>query len=89
MSGSIVPGVTMDFACPEDRDMRLIDDEMVEIGLLLPAWQMKALEEEAHVRGVTTGQLVRTLIGSFFETSAVASSRHALWNSEIGSDYWT
>jgi hypothetical protein len=41
-------------------------DGIVEVSLLLPGWQAAALEATAHVRGITAGQMVRTLIGEFF-----------------------
>jgi hypothetical protein len=40
-----------------------VDGGVVEISLLLPNWQARALEREAHDQGQTTGQLVRRLIG--------------------------
>ena len=44
--------------------MTPIDDEVVELALLLPRWQAEALEDAAHRRGLTTGQLLRKMIGS-------------------------
>jgi hypothetical protein len=38
---------------------------VVEISLLLPKWQATELEREAHDQGVTTGQMVRRLIGEY------------------------
>jgi hypothetical protein len=40
-----------------------VDGAVVEISLLLLNWQAKALEREAHDQHLTTGQLVRRLIG--------------------------
>jgi hypothetical protein len=57
--------------------MRHFDGEMVEIELLLPAWQISALETAAHSRGLTTGQMVRSLIGTFFDASAIAEAEAA------------
>ncbi|HEV3236471.1 MAG TPA: hypothetical protein VGZ25_05755 [Gemmataceae bacterium] len=65
--------------------MRHFDGEMVEIELLLPAWQIKALEAEAHSRGLTTGQMVRSLIGTFFDASAMARSD----GTDADSSLWT
>jgi hypothetical protein len=42
------------------------DDDMAELSLLLPSWQMVALEEAAQAQGLTTAQLVRRLIRDFF-----------------------
>jgi hypothetical protein len=38
------------------------DGEVVEIPLLLPGWQMNALERAAHHRGVTAAEMVRSLL---------------------------
>ena len=38
------------------------DPEMVELAVLLPAWQAEALELAAQDRGLTTGQMIRSLI---------------------------
>src|SRR5262249_3347148 len=37
-----------------------------ELSLLLPAWQVKALEEAAFSRGVTTAAMLRRVIEEFF-----------------------
>jgi hypothetical protein len=68
-----------------DWPTRHFDGEMVEIELLLPAWQIKALETEAHSRGLTTGQMVRSLIGTFFDASAIARSD----GTDSDSSLWT
>ena len=39
------------------------DDDVVELPLLLPRWQAEALEEAAHNRGLTAGQMMRKLLG--------------------------
>ena len=44
--------------------------EVVELGLLLPAWQAGALEAAAHRRGLTAGQLARLLIRDFLDRAA-------------------
>jgi hypothetical protein len=49
-----------------------VDGGVVEISLLLPKWQARALEREAHDRGQTTGQLVRRLIGEHLLENAQA-----------------
>ena len=49
-------------ACSLDRSPP-VDGGVVEIALLLPNWQARALEREAHEQRLTTGQLVRRLIG--------------------------
>ena len=40
-----------------------MDYEVVELPLLLPRWQAAALEDAAQTRGMTTGQMLRRLIG--------------------------
>jgi hypothetical protein len=41
-------------------------DDVVELPLLLPEWQVYALEEAARSRGMTVGQLVRRLFADLF-----------------------
>ena len=40
-----------------------IDQEVVELPLLLPRWQAMELEAAASRRGMTTGQMLRRVIG--------------------------
>ncbi len=35
------------------------DAEVVELSLLLPRWQVQALESVAHHQGMTAGQMIR------------------------------
>jgi hypothetical protein len=44
--------------------MTPFDAEVVELALLLPRWQAAALEDAAHQRGLTAGQMLRKLIVS-------------------------
>ena len=39
--------------------------DVTEISILLPGWQLAALESAAHSRGLTSGQLVRRLLREF------------------------
>lgn|GEM_PF-1888511 len=39
------------------------DPEVVELALLLPLWQAMELEAAARRRGMTTGQMLRRVIG--------------------------
>ena len=48
---------------PGTREITPLDDEVVELALLLPRRQAEALEEAAHARGLTAGQMLRKLIG--------------------------
>lgn len=40
-----------------------VDAEVVELPLLLPRWQAMELEAAASRRGMTTGQMLRRVIG--------------------------
>ena len=46
-------------------DMHPLDSEMVELSLLLPAWQAHELEKEADERGLTAGQMLRQALRDF------------------------
>ncbi len=48
-----------------DPDPSHAGGEIVEVGLLLSARQAAALEASAHRAGLTTGAMVRRLIGDF------------------------
>ncbi len=41
-------------------------DDVIELPLLLPEWQVFALEDAARMRGMTVGQLVRRLFADLF-----------------------
>lgn len=47
------------------------DHEVVELQLLLPRWQAAALEAAARSRGMTTGQILRRVIGDLFPSHPV------------------
>lgn len=58
---------------PGVSEVTAIDAEVVELALLLPRWQAAALENAAHQRGLTAGQMLRRLIGATLSgSSAVA-----------------
>jgi hypothetical protein len=44
-------------------DVTRQDQEVVELPLLLPRWQAVELEAAARRRGMTTGQMLRRVIG--------------------------
>jgi hypothetical protein len=46
----------------------LPESDVIEVPLLLPGWQMSALERAAHKRGLTAGEMVRHLLRDFFAT---------------------
>lgn len=61
MSAITVPTSTGAKAC----DLYPLDAQMVELSLLLPAWQARQLEQEADDRGVTAGQMLRQVLRDF------------------------
>ena len=42
-----------------------LDQGLVELSLLVPQWQIDALEAAARGRGLTAGQMLRRLIGGY------------------------
>jgi hypothetical protein len=48
------------------KEVRTLDDDMVELSVLLPRDQAVPLEREARRRGLTAGQMIRSLIRNFF-----------------------
>jgi hypothetical protein len=42
--------------------------DVAEISLLLPGWQLEALETAARARGITSAQLVRRLLRDFINS---------------------
>jgi hypothetical protein len=50
---------------PLDYNGGLPAGEVVEIPLLLPDWQVCALEAAARRRGLTAGEMVRSLVREF------------------------
>jgi hypothetical protein len=48
---------------PEDTlALEPADGEVAELSLLLPAWQISALEQAAQADGITVAQLLRRLV---------------------------
>ncbi|MBI1917293.1 MAG: hypothetical protein HYS12_21545 [Planctomycetes bacterium] len=45
-------------------------DDVVEVPLLVPAWQVEALEALAHAHGLTAGEMVRHLLSEFLTQSS-------------------
>lgn len=48
------------------KEVRSLDDDIVELSVLLPRHQAVPLEREARRRGLTAGQMIRSLIRNFF-----------------------
>jgi hypothetical protein len=52
-----------------------VDTEVVELALLLPRWQAAALEDAAHQRGISAGQMLRKMIVSTLNLKRPAEVR--------------
>ena len=50
----------------QGKEVRRLDEEMVEMSVLVPRSQAVPLEREARRRGLTAGQMIRLLIRNFF-----------------------
>jgi hypothetical protein len=53
-----------------------LEEEVVELPLLLPGWQVSKLEIVAHQRGMTAAAMVRYLLRDFLTLGA--APRHRL-----------
>jgi len=53
-------------------DVTRQDQEVVELPLLLPRWQAVELEAAAHRRGMTTGQMLRRVIGEMLASQPLS-----------------
>jgi hypothetical protein len=62
------------FVSPQPRagEITPLDSEVVELALLLPRWQADALEDAAAERGLTTGQMLRKVIGATIKGTQAA-----------------
>jgi hypothetical protein len=54
---SAYPGANLDVA--------VLESDVIEIPLLLPGWQVSALETAAHARGLTAAEMVRHVLSEF------------------------
>lgn len=50
------------------------ENEIVEVSLLLPRWQIQALETAARKRGMNTAQMLRRMIGATFAPNSNPSA---------------
>ena len=50
----------------QGKEVRRLDEEMVEMSVLVPRSPAVPLEREARRRGLTAGQMIRLLIRNFF-----------------------
>ena len=63
---------------PEARSVALpFTEDVAELSLLLPAWQVSALEQAAHTNGLTTAAMLRRLIEEFFGRSQRIMEKNA------------
>ena len=60
-----MPTSTADSVDHEAIDLGQLDEDIVELSLLLPGWQLGALEKLARGQGLTTAQMVRGLIRDY------------------------
>jgi hypothetical protein len=66
-SGQVLPMACSDLlARPDLESQTNTSSEVVEIPVLLPGWQALALEDAAHDRGLTAGEMLRHLLTDFF-----------------------
>jgi hypothetical protein len=54
-------------------DHARLDQEVVELPLLLPRWQAMELEAVASRRGMTTGQMIRRVIGEMLAAQPLSA----------------
>ncbi len=54
-------------------DVARIDQEVIELPLLLPRWQAMELEAAASRRGMTTGQMLRRVIGEMLASQPASA----------------
>jgi hypothetical protein len=54
------------------NEVNRLDQNVVEVSLLVPQWQVEALEVAARGRGMTTGQMLRRMIRSYCATLPAA-----------------
>jgi hypothetical protein len=54
-------------------DLPRHDQEVIELPLLLPRWQALELEAVASRRGMTTGQMIRRVIGEMLAAQPISA----------------
>jgi len=55
-------------------DLGRLDQEVIELPLLLPRWQAMELEAAASRRGMTTGQMIRRVIGEMLDAQTTSAA---------------
>jgi hypothetical protein len=61
---------------PAEAPRAPAETEIVEVPLLLPAWQVKALAQAAQEHGMTAAAVVRALVHEFLAGRAAAGPLH-------------
>lgn len=54
--------VNHEFKTRSETHLRCLDEEMAELSLLVPSWQVLALEQAAQSEGISMGQYARRAI---------------------------
>jgi hypothetical protein len=77
MTERLLEGMTHaeEFGSPDGDESAGMSD-VVEVPLLLSGRQMLALEEMAHHRGLTAGEMVRRLLHDFISTTLAYRTGH-------------
>ena len=55
------------YSTGDETGLALGDRDVVEVPLLLPGWQVAALAEEARDRGLTAGEMLRSVLSDFID----------------------
>ena len=50
-----------------------LDGEVAELSVLVPSWQAAAIEKVAGIRGISAGQLVRSILQQVINSSKFAA----------------
>jgi hypothetical protein len=65
----------IEMECTEASQGALGRGGVLEVPLLLPDWQVAALETAAHERGLTAGEMVRALVRDFLDGQELRAAR--------------
>jgi hypothetical protein len=65
----MLPSAELD-VIKKEQPVELDHTDVVEVPLLLLTWQMSALEQVAHLRGITAAEMVRQVLREFIADHA-------------------
>jgi hypothetical protein len=65
-SGQVLLMALVEYSSPSTPGQGIPAMDVVEVPVLLPGWQALALEDAAHDRGLTAGEMLRHLLSDFF-----------------------